>query len=403
MAYGMQGFEVAAEEKNKNDTLSSIIAGFAAPSGSGDDLTTKVNRLRSELKKIIENEETIFGKFRALVDSFREILPDEKQRYHAAVKALAATAKLNRQQVIQAIEGRRAELKILEKNLLSTLPGWRDELKAMDARSQEIKSEAAKLREAARRLESEEQGIQNSKAAREKEIDLVEKTVNKLFTEMGAEIASFKKKVEDFTAEGATGQQAGSVDGNDIFPSGAQDGGRKSEEAGTAVREDSPWQKKCPMCGGRMDFFSQEKIWRCYSCAYEEVKKERQAEERENEAAETPEKEQDTEWQKKCPMCGGRLNFHSQEQTWLCYTCAYEESAQERGRGKINRDGSPEPAALPAADISFDAPQETQKGPQPAGRPLPKKKPCPVCRKKMNWHQKDGAWRCPFCHYERRL
>jgi hypothetical protein len=82
---------VGADEKNRIEILSRLVADLSVKSTSGNDLTSKINRLRGEIKKVIDHEDTIFGKFRGLVESFREIIPDEKQRYHAAIKAMSAT------------------------------------------------------------------------------------------------------------------------------------------------------------------------------------------------------------------------------------------------------------------------------------------------------------------------
>ncbi len=95
---------------------------------------------------------------------------------------------------------------------------------------------------------------------------------------MGAEITSIKKKVEEFTAESAASQPIPAKDStnkSDIFPSKGKGGSeRKSEIPGSPAPQDTEWRKKCPMCGGRLDFHSHEEMWQCYSCAYEEPKDE---------------------------------------------------------------------------------------------------------------------------------
>jgi hypothetical protein len=392
---------VGAEEKSRNEILSRIVAGLSVKSQGGEELSSKIYRLSDEIKKVIESEDTIFGKFRVLVESFREIIPDEKQRFHAAIKALSTTSKLSQQEIVKAVNGQLAELKVLEKGLMSALPGWRDELKVMEAKSREMKDEMSKLREKIARLESEEKGIVGSMAAREKEMELVEKAVGKLFTDMGAEILSIKKKVEEFTAENAPSQPIwpGDTVKSDSPGAGKRGNERTSDIPEPSAPKDTEYQKRCPMCGGRMDFLGREKMWRCYSCAYEEAKKEPGGNEQKSEILETP-ATKDTEWQKQCPMCGGRMNFHSQEETWLCYTCAYEEVK----KGEPKPAPASAPFAVPLADMSTGDYRESKKGSSLSNKQPPsKKKPCPVCRKKMNWYQKEGAWRCPFCAYERRL
>ena len=168
-----------------------------------------------------------------------------------------------------------------------------------------------------------------------------------------------------------------------------------------------------------MDFHSQEKMWMCYSCAYE-LKEEKGGGEQKSKIRESS-APQDTEWQKKCPMCGGRINFHSQEQMWMCYTCAYEESkegeVQDKSEEKSQHTNAPNPTpasepmfdpspprAVPLASLSSNEYQESKKGSTPSNKQSSsKKKTCPGCRKKMSWDQEKNAWECPFCGYERRI
>ena len=58
---------------------------------------------------------------------------------------------------------------------------------------------------------------------------------------------------------------------------------QKSERGVPAAPQDTEWQKKCPMCGGQMHFQISGEILLCYSCAYEEKKGEVQSKSEENE------------------------------------------------------------------------------------------------------------------------
>ncbi len=170
---------MGTEEKNRSEILSRILADLFVKSKEGEGLSSKIHHLRDEIKKVIASEDTIFGKFRGLVESFREIIPEEKQRYHAAIQALSTTSKLSQQEIVKAVNDQLEELKILEKGLMPALPGWRDEFKVMEAKSREMQDEISKLREKIGQLESEEKGILNGMAAREKEMELVEKAVGR--------------------------------------------------------------------------------------------------------------------------------------------------------------------------------------------------------------------------------
>jgi len=405
------------EEKNKHEILSRIVAELSNTSPGSEELSAKIRRLREEIKKVIENEDTIYGKFRGLVESFREIIPEEKKRYQAAIKALTATSKLSQQEIVKVVNAQLAELKVLEKSLMMFgLPGWRDELKVMEAKSQEMKAEMTKLREIIARLENEEKALLSKKAAREKEIQLVEKAMRELFLDIGAEITAIKKKVEEFTAERAATQPSQAIWPGDSpkgdIPGAAKGGnGQGIGIPVSSAPQDSEWQKKCPMCGGRMNFYSNDRMWMCYNCAYEEVEKEDKGQKSEPVSTDAP---KNMDLQKKCPACGGHINFHSSENIWMCYTCAYEESAkdQAQGTGEANREqtNGPKPApaqesiAVPLAEMtSMEDPEPVKRSSRSSKQPPTKKKTCPVCRKKMNWYPSDKTWQCPFCQYERRI
>jgi ribosomal protein L37AE/L43A len=402
----------ADDDKNRNETLSRIIADLFAKPREGEDLSAKIHRLRDELKKVIESEDTIFGKFRGLVESFREDIPEETQRYNAAVKALLKTSKISRQEVIKAVNNQLEELKILEKGLLGTPSGWGGELKAMEAKSREIKDEILKLREKIGRLESEEKEILSGMAARGQEMGFVEKAVGELFADIGAEIAHMKKKVEEpTTAERAAPQPippGDSIKSN--VPSQEKGSGeQKSEIPVPSAPQDTELQKTCPMCGGRMDLQIQNKMWTCYSCGHQESKEEKGGREQKSEIPVPSTAPQNTGSQKKCPMCGGRMDLLMNGEMWQCFSCAYEESEKGGVQGKSEKKSelttAPKSTAAPLASLSSNEHQEPIKGSISGSSPSKKqpsteKKTCPDCGGNMKWH--ETVWQCPFCGCERR-
>lgn len=359
---------MGVEEKNRNEILSRIAADLFVKSKGGEELSSKIHRLRDEIKKVIESEDTIFGKFRELVESLEEIIPEEKQRYNAAIKALSATSKLSRQEIVKAVNNQLEELKILEKGLIPAVPGWRDELKVMEAKSREMRDEISKLHEKIGRLESEEKGILTGMAARQKERELVEKAVGELFTDIGAEITYIKRRIEEFTAESAASQTIPPSDSIKSSISSEEKGGgeQKSEIRESSAPLDTKWQKKCPMCGGRMDFHIQDEMWMCYVCAYEELKKD-------------------------------EVKGKSEE------TSGHANASKPTPASESISDPSP-PPDVPLAPLFPDEFPKAKKGSSPSNsQPSGKKKACPVCHKKMDWYQLERAWRCPFCEYERSI
>lgn len=358
---------MGVEEKNRNETLSRLVVDLFEKSKGGEALSSKIDRLRDEIKKVVEREDSIFGKLRGLVESFQEIIPEEKQRYHAAMKALSTTSKLSVQEIVSAVNNQLEELKIVEKGLMPALPGWRDELKVKEAKSKEMREEISRLREKIGRLEREEKEILSGMAVREKEMELVETAMKELFSDIGTEITSLKAKVEEFAAERAAAQPIPHNDSitRDIPREKKDDGERKSENSESSSPQDTESQKKCPMCGGRMDFNLHKEMWQCYSCAYEES----------------------------------------------------EDTDQGKSEEKREHTTAPQPTAAsePIVDpsSSIDIPLEplfpdefpkSKKGSSPSNnQPSGKKKACPVCHKKMDWYQMEKAWRCSFCSYERSI
>jgi predicted RNA-binding Zn-ribbon protein involved in translation (DUF1610 family) len=350
-----------------------------AKAKAGDRLD--VGRLRDEIKKEIESDETM-RKFIGLLETFRDIIPRERQRYNAAVRALSATAGLSLQNVLESSGNQLEKLRLLEKEALSALPGFRDDIAVMESRSQEIKSEVAKLHEKIAALEKEEQEVLGKMAAREREAKIVEGEISRIFTDVGTEITGLRKKIEEFTAEKAP-----------VRPKAAEDSFETHEE----THED--WEKE----GIEEDVST------------EEQEEEEGAEEEEEEGVgekfnieEIP-VTQETEFSKKCPMCGGQIHFLIKEAKWMCYTCGHEESTQDEDEAAraASAASKPVPTAGPAAT---EAPAAEEKPPPvsaasasspPAKKAVTRKKACPACRKQMEWLDKEKSWLCPSCGYRR--
>lgn len=351
-----------------NKNLSRMVADLFVRSKGGEDLSSKIDRLRDELRKAIDSESALFGKFRGLLDSFREIIPDEKQRYHAAIKALSTTSKLSQQEIIKAVNGRLEELRIIEKGLMPAIPVWREDLKVMEGKEKEIGNEIAKLREKIALLESEQEGVRTGMAAREKELVLIEKSMKELFAEIAVEISTIKDKVEEFTSEAAPVQ---------------------------------PAAQKAPAAPPKIDTFVEPAV-------------EKKAADEQKIGIQTPPSPPDPKFQKTCPMCGGTMNLHVNDKLWMCYTCAYEESDAGGAQGSRTESGefmgssALEPASpsstftVPAGDLSPDESEGSKKRSSSSKQPVSRTKPCPSCRKTMYYHPEERAWRCPSCYYETR-
>ena len=163
--------------------------------------------------------------------------------------------------------------------------------------------------------------------------------MREVFANIAAEITSIKNKVDQFTAEDAASQPAPPAVSIDIASEEKAGGGQKSEIPGPSAPEETEWQKKCRMCGGRMDLQMNGEMWLCYSCAYEE------------------------------PGTGD-IQGKSEEKSPLA--------------------NAPEPAAGRSASLSSNEPiQGSIKGSSPYKAPSIKRKACPACSGKMKWHETE--------------
>ena len=369
---------MGAEEKNMNEKLSRMVADLFEQSRGGEDLSPKIQSLRDEIKKVIESENSIFGKLRELVSSFQEIIPEEKQRYNAAIKALSTTSKLSREEIVSAVNNQLTEIALLEKSLVPSLPDWRKELKVMEATAQEMRGELAKLRERMVWLESEEKRILAGLLVRQREGESAEKAMWELFREIETEVAKITKKVADAAVETAVAQPVAQPE---------------------PVKSDVPVEHK--VVNEQKKTISASPAPAARPVAQEVV------EEQKKEVSEPP-APQNSEFQKKCSRCGGRMDFYSNAEMWQCYSCGNEELTTDevQGKGKEKSGQTAEPETDPASEPISDPSQPLGVPwvpPSSKNNTLAKKKSCPVCRKKMQWYQQEGAWRCPFCKYERRI
>ncbi len=324
-----------------------------------------VVRLRNELREKIGTGDETFGKFRELMESFQEIIPQETQRYNAAIKALSATSGISRQDVLESMGNQLEELRILEKGVLASVTGFYDELKAMESRADEIESEIAKLREKLADFEKQEREILAGKEAREKDMKVVEEGVRKVFSDVGAEISDFRKKIEEFTGEKVSSQPVTIPDSTESHKSEDERDGIEAEES--ISPKETKWTKKCPLCGGLMNFHTSESMWKCYTCGNEEIVKD-------------------------------DADVSNEDAT------VKDSSAAPEPAASLEPAVAAEPAAASEDELTPVASEPvavSSKLSSPVKRP-PRKKTCPACRKQMILREEDNTWTCTSCNYQRR-
>lgn len=358
MVLDAQWFLGDTEERNVNNKLSQIVADLFSQPKAGEDWNIRIQRFRDEIKKIAEREEALFGKFLGILESFREIIPDEKQRYHAAIQALATTAKMSKDALVNAIGDQLAELESIQKSMAPVIPGQRNGLTGWDARAKAIQSEITQLRDKIAQLENEEKGIVTYITAKQQELEYVEKSMEQIFSAISSDMTAVKNKVLEYTAENIVAQPA--VQATSETPSHPAPQLLPQEAAPVPAEGKEPAQQ----------------------------------------AIEIPEPPAplDPNLQKPCPMCGGVMNFQQIDGLWMCYTCANEEPGKDSLPDKSQvRSSAAEPAGSPASN-EYTPPRKRSLPANPT-----KKKACPVCRMNLLWYPDDKTWRCHSCGYERKI
>jgi hypothetical protein len=378
--FGCRRVSRYAKEQNVNDKISQIVADLFNPPKPGENWAVRMQLFRDEVRKIAERDQTTFGTFLGLLESFRTVIPDEKQRYHAAIQAMSATAKLNKDGLLTAIADQLAELAAIEKDLMPVIPEQRNQLTGWDARAKVIRNEITQMRDRIAQLENEEKGIVTYIAARQQELDYVEKSMQLVFAAVGSDITAVKDKILEYTAETAPVQQPVQAAAEAAPQPAAQPAEQPAADAPPEPRE----------------------------AAGQAI-----------EIAEPP--ALDPKFQKPCPMCGGVMNFQMMDDAWICYACAHEESGSSAvsGADRVPSDKDRVPAKGQEAGPGIwpgesSTPKEDQWRRENLSQDQPPKKSseakawtrketCPVCRMTMLWFPDNKVWRCRSCNYERRV
>jgi enoyl reductase-like protein len=265
---------------------------------------------------------------------------------------LSTTSGLSKEDVLKAADRQLAELKKLKEGLISALPDWHDDLKVMESKSLEIRKEISRLREEIMLLETKRQEILDGMAVREKEMEIAEKGMEDLFEDIVAEIVDIREKIGESTYERVLPRSIKT-------PHSTKYSKRDMEESDCASESDF------------REVFARQEI----------------------------------EGGKKCSLCGGQMNLYLKDKMWKCFVCAYEEAEEMEVNDVQEKIENPLESAPAQAHNPADAPPPTFSIPPEfthvQRRPAVSTKACPVCRKKMDWQEMEKSWRCPSCEYQR--
>jgi predicted nucleic acid-binding Zn-ribbon protein len=250
---------------------------FSKPPGRR--LSLEGGKLTEEIRKEIEREGEPLKKFLELVDSFKDIIPEEDKQFNAALKALGHAAGLGREDVVGAADRQLAELKKQQDIFSYSVAHRRRELKSMGTKSREIKTQIADLRDRIRRLEEREKGMLSNMEEGEREILSAEESFGSIVDELGREIAGIKKRILHHIPGGTPVEEKTVVEasppGRKKRASAPPSAPSTAEKPAPALRSPAEKQasgsaRQCPVCNNQMDWYEVEKKWKCFVCAHEE-------------------------------------------------------------------------------------------------------------------------------------
>ncbi|MEJ2325215.1 MAG: hypothetical protein P8Y77_10655 [Nitrospirota bacterium] len=339
--------------KSSRRAVSQIASDLLAKARGGGDTSLDIGLLREEILRDIEGRDEVFGKFQTILDALRDVVRDEDKLYPTALKMLSATAGISREDILASADARLSELDKMDEAFLSAFSDWRLDIKGMESRLLEIRGEISALRGKIGRLEEEERGVRGRMAERSREIKMAEAGIEGLISGIAAEISALKAKVESSVQKKESPRAAAEPLVEASYSLEAEAPAEAAAEAEVAPRgapapRDSGDRKKCSVCGCQAFWYEKERMWKCYVCANEE--EEAGAKGAQGNGADTG----------------------------------------EAAKGKAQK-ADPSPAKGYSIPQGFSSLQKTART----------TKTCPICKKKMDWHDPQKTWRCPHCDYQR--
>jgi predicted nucleic acid-binding Zn-ribbon protein len=242
--------------------------------GSIKPLSLNVGQLLEKVRCEIEKDSGELKKFLDLVESFRDIVPEEDKRYHAAMKALTHDSGSGKEALLSAADRRLSELENQKKSFALSLAGRRAEMKVLLAKPDRLKDEISRLKEELRRLEEEENNVLTNFAAEEKALTTTEEKFSAMAEALEKEILEIRRRITRYLFEGAAPPDGHlmqlDIDADDaVSPSGEEADGFEGATFRLEAGEASGNTKPCPNCRNQMNWYDFDKKWKCFVCAHE--------------------------------------------------------------------------------------------------------------------------------------
>jgi DNA repair exonuclease SbcCD ATPase subunit len=229
--------------------------------------------IRAEIKKAGGE----LQKFLSLVESLREIIPDEAKRYEAASKALQESAGITRDAILAAAENQLSALGNQKKRIAQSVTAPDAVNNPLASKLEETRTRISEFKGALRKLQDEEKEILASLASEEKKGKTAEKGLDSLIRSIEEEIGEIRDKVLCYLIQGgslsivpeseplenmhAAGEHTDAEPEADLISPMSVEPPADAKDAGV---------RPCPSCQNRMDWYEVDGKWKCFVCAHEE-------------------------------------------------------------------------------------------------------------------------------------
>jgi DNA repair exonuclease SbcCD ATPase subunit len=237
-------------------------------------LSLNGSQLIESIRSEIEKENGVLRKFLGLVESLRDIVPEEDKRYHAALESLSQAIGVSKEDIVRAADRQLSELENQRKSFALSLVERRAEMKVLLARANHIKSEASRLQEEIHRLEEEEKRILAKVKAEEAALRTTEENFTAVVEKLEKEIGETRRRITRYLLEGAPPPDEPLMHPHMEEFAGTRAVGEDPDDFGDttlrpAAEKTSVNTKTCPNCQNQMDWYDFDKKWKCFVCAHE--------------------------------------------------------------------------------------------------------------------------------------
>lgn len=229
--------------------------------------------IRAEIKKAGGE----LQKFLSLVESLREIIPDEAKRYAAAYKAIQESSGITKDEILGAAENQLSALKNQKDIIAESFTAPDTGNNPLASKLEETRTRISEFKGALKKLEEEEKEILASLAAEKERSRKAEKGLDSLIRSIEEEIVDIRDKVLCYLIQDSSLSIVPESEPlEDMGPEGEYTDAEPEADLISPMSGEPPADAKgakvkpCPSCQNRMDWYEMDRKWKCFVCAHEE-------------------------------------------------------------------------------------------------------------------------------------